>query len=354
MMDTLGYREGAFTCSWATLAATHLAFIYALIVKSEAPLNLIAGLGVCMAAAGVLVGMWISLQFRWILLQHPTVALVFERALVVGTLPLASVIHTLALSLFMETSDVPYYLAISLCVLYYLLGRPLASSIGGAGGPGAGGGAAPVAIGGGRGRSQDSARSLTSGAIQSRLDGFLLFALVISLPSILYIGVHWTLIFAGRHLALHLYSLLLLASLPLLMATASPIGLWWTVPSYPPRPGSHASRLLHGVRAVSVTLGLAGALVGFEGRVVFHAFRQYINLHPPWDWVAVSVALVGLFAAFMAHQGGIFGQEVDVAVSGTVMLVCTTAGSLAAGVPFAWLPAPMLVSQPPQTSGPSL
>ena len=46
----------------------------------------------------------------------------------------------------------------------------------------------------------------------------------------------------------------------------------------------------------------------------------------------------------MSAQSSIFNDGVDVAVSGTVMLLCTTAGSLAAGVPFVWLPAPLLAA----------
>jgi len=43
-------------------------------------------------------------------------------------------------------------------------------------------------------------------------------------------------------------------------------------------------------------------------------------------------------------QSSVFDGGVDVAVSGSIMLLCTTAGSLAAGVPFVWLPAPLLAA----------
>lgn len=46
----------------------------------------------------------------------------------------------------------------------------------------------------------------------------------------------------------------------------------------------------------------------------------------------------------LSKQSSVFNEGVDVAVSGTVMLLCTTAGSLAAGVPFVWLPAPLLAA----------
>lgn len=59
-----------------------------------------------------------------------------------------------------------------------------------------------------------------------------------------------------------------------------------------------------------------GALIGFEGRVVFHAFSQYIRLPPPWDWVAVTFALFGCAAVGLAQISGALGSSVDVTAAG--------------------------------------
>ena len=334
MMDTLQYREGAFTCSWITLGTTQLTFLYSLIATSEAPGLLVAVLAAAMAASAGLVGMWVSLQFKWIQMQYPAVAVVFERVLVTGSLPIAAVMHTLALALVVtEPGEVPFYLAASLTLLYVLLGRPLASSFSGAAGK-----AAAASIGGGRAAKTAAVNPVTgvsvatiAAAVQSRTDAFLLAVLTTSLPPLLYIAVHWTVLF--RH-SVHMYSVLLLGAAPAVIICLIPRGLWWL-------PGS--PRVAGLLRSAMLAASLAAAIAGFEGRVVFFAFRQYIQLHPPWDWLAVTAALLGLGAAALAYQGGLLGGTVDVAVTGTVMLLCTTAGSLAAGVPFAWLPAPLLV-----------
>ena len=49
---------------------------------------------------------------------------------------------------------------------------------------------------------------------------------------------------------------------------------------------------------------LIGGLAGLEGRVIFPAFGQYIQLHPPWNYIAVTVALYGAAALAAAHLSG--------------------------------------------------
>lgn len=79
-------------------------------------------------ALTVLTGMWASLQFKWLQMQYPAAAIYFERCVLTASLPLAAVMHSLGLATFVPYSDVPYYLAVLLTGLYYLLGRPLISS----------------------------------------------------------------------------------------------------------------------------------------------------------------------------------------------------------------------------------
>lgn len=336
MMDTLQYREGAFTCSWLTLAATHLTFLASLALTSEASVFMIIGLTFSMAAVTGLSGMWVSLQFKWIQMQYPAVAMVFERIVVTGAMPLATIMHALALALLVEASALPYFLAASLCTLYFLLGRPLPSSFSNpkaaVAGPALGGGRPGLGAKGTSSSGPGASAAVLAAAIQGRLDGFLLALLTVSAPPLVYCALYWSVLF--RHW-LHMYSLLLLGAGPTLFIALIPQGLWWL-------PGS--PRLARTIRTTLLVTSMLAVMAGFEGRVVFHAFRQYIKLPPPWDWVAVTAALLGLGAAALAQHGGTAGSTVDVTVAGVVMLLCTTAGALAAGVPFAWLPAPLVVS----------
>lgn len=128
LMDALQYREGAFTCAWLTLACADVAFTLSLLTTSDAPVILQICMIFAMMFLSGLTGMWASLQFKWLQMQYPAAAIYFERCVLTASLPLAAVIHCLGLATFVPYSDVPYYLAVVLTALYYMLGRPLMSS----------------------------------------------------------------------------------------------------------------------------------------------------------------------------------------------------------------------------------
>ncbi|KXZ48748.1 hypothetical protein GPECTOR_25g332 [Gonium pectorale] len=336
LMDALGYREGAFSCIWVTLASAAVAFAATLLSTSDAPVGLQIGMLFAMTALCALTGAWGSLQFRWLQMQYPAAAIYFERLLLTASLPLAALLQPLGLATFVSYSDVPYYLGVLLAGLYYMLGRPLVSSFynlkAGPGGIGGGPAIGPEAV------------------VQKRADGALMAALVAFLPPAVYAAVHWVVL----SLPLHIYAMLLLAGgMPLVLALL-PGGLWWLSPQATAAAAaagsggaagtSTGSALASFLRNVVLAASLLVALVGFEGRVVFHGFGQYIVLPPPWNWAAVTFALFGCAAVGLLHMSGALGPNVDVTLAGSFLLLCTTAGSLAAGVPFPWLPAPLLAA----------
>lgn len=53
-----------------------------------------------------------------------------------------------------------------------------------------------------------------------------------------------------------------------------------------------------------VVPALASLLAGLEGRIIFHAFGEYLRLQPPWSYVAVTVALYGVGLLFFLHYAG--------------------------------------------------
>jgi hypothetical protein len=85
-------------------------------------------------------------------------------------------------------------------------------------------------------------------------------------------------------------------------------------------------------------------IAGIEGRVIFHAFLPFIKIPPPWNYITVSGALLGLVLLGLAHIVGALGTAVDVTIAGSCLLLCTTAGGLAVGVPLVWMPAPILAA----------
>jgi hypothetical protein len=163
--------------------------------------------------------------------------------------------------------------------------------------------------------------------MQSKLDGFLLSATVVCLPFSTYIAIHAPVI---AH-AIHLWSILLLAALPMIYMSVTPHTLWW-LPGPP---------LL--VKGLSRLIGLVatGLLVaGLQGRVVFHAFAPYIPFSAPWNVVVVNVALAGMVLLVMAHVSGALGT-MDTPVAAACLLLVTASGALVAGIPLWVLPAPL-------------
>ncbi len=69
-------------------------------------------------------------------------------------------------------------------------------------------------------------------------------------------------------------------------------------------------------------IALLGTVIGFEGRVVFHAFGQYIKLPPPWDWITVTACMLGVAGIMLAAQLGVLGSTLDVTVAGARRAGC--------------------------------
>jgi hypothetical protein len=212
-------------------------------------------------------------------------------------------------------ADVPYYLLVVLLVLYSALGRPLQSSFASPARMGLGGGAAKAAaVGAKLAKGSTGAASggyhylspaLLASSVQSKADSAMM-ALVVGLaPAALYVGVHWSALLMRA--SMHGYAVALLAGAPWLAMALMPRGMWWL-------PGSVGMQSF--VRRTVLVVSLFATLVGFEGRVLFYAFGQYIKLHPPWGGVAVTVALFGSAAIALAYAGGLLGGTVDITVAG--------------------------------------
>lgn len=250
--------------SWLTLLATEVAFTLSLMsATSDVSIWVQIWLVLGMGAVVALSGMWVSLQFKWIHMHHPAVALVFERCVITGSLPAAAMMNTLGLAVLVAPSDTPFYLAAILSILYAALGTPLVSSFHNAR-------AVAAAIGGGgAGASKKTPLGLSKAAaaaptaiIQSRTDSAVMALLTTGLPAAVYAAMHWAVL--GRS-AVHVYALLLLACVPAVVVALLPAGLWWV-------PGGHrVQRWCRGALLVSVVVVVVGGgvdaeRIGYGGR----------------------------------------------------------------------------------------
>ena len=74
------------------------------------------------------VGVWATLQFKWVQLQYPVVVLAFEKLLIGCSLPVAATVQAWGVIAGLGLAPTPFYLTPILGVLYCLFGMPLASS----------------------------------------------------------------------------------------------------------------------------------------------------------------------------------------------------------------------------------
>lgn len=256
-------------------------------------------------------------------MQYPAVVVALEKMLIIGCLPVASVMQTWGITMGMGPENAPYYLTAVICALYYMFVRPMPSSF-----QSSLSRSETSGVGGSRTarRGHPAASSL-----QGAADGFAAFTLMTLLPAGMYAAAHssqltnqWT----------HLWSLLLLLSGPVLFAVAIEDGTWWL----------GRSAAADALRSTVGLLALASFLAGIEGRIIFHSFGQYIRLAAPWSYVAITLGLYGMGALAVLHRSGALGEEAAGLALGPVLMLSSSVGSLVMGLPAYVIPAPLIAS----------
>jgi hypothetical protein len=315
ILDGMRFKEGAFTAVWATLVVAHLALVYnSLFLDSNDLPLLLALMALAMCALTLfLIGVWATLQFKWIQLQHPAVAVAFEKMLIIGSLPIAAAMQAWGIASSTGMDTAPFFLAALMCVLYYLFALPLTSSF-----------IAPPR------RTSMGGAAVATPPCQGKSDAFSAFLVTLTLPAAVYFAVHSGNIFQW----VHLWSLLLVGSGPLLFVASIKDGLWWL--------GTSAAA--DALRSLFVLLALGGFLAGIEGRIIFHSFGQYIRLAEPWSYIAITLALYSVGALGLLYVSGALGEDAASALMGPVIMVSSSIGGLVMGLPIWVLPAPLLAS----------
>jgi hypothetical protein len=206
ILDAMRYKEGAFMAVWLTMGGANLAAIFsALLLKSDAPVALTLLTFLLNALTLFLAGLWASLQFRFLQLQYPGVVVAFEKMLMAGCLPVAAAVQTWGMVAGVGMSSSSFFLAALLCGLYRFFALPLPSSFHLAG---------RRAMGGGKPKAH---------TLQDSGDGFTAFLLVAALPVGVYVATHWAVLFSW----VHMWSMILLATGPLVFVCSLQDGLWW-------------------------------------------------------------------------------------------------------------------------------
>ncbi|KQJ88366.1 uncharacterized protein LOC100830867 [Brachypodium distachyon] len=313
LLDALRLRQGAFFTVWAALLAADVAFFFSASLSSAAaaslPLTVLALL-LC-AETSFLIGVWASLQFRWIQLENPAIVAALER-LLFACLPIATpAVFTWAIVSAVGMANASYYLATFAMIFYWLFSIPRQSSF--------------------KNRKQD-AQLQDSDGILGPLESCVHALYLLFVPVLFHAASHHSTLFASWA---NVCDLLLLFFVPFLFQLyASTRGaLWWI---------TRDAHTMDQIRMMNGLVALVVVVLCLEVRVVFHAFGRYIHAPPPLNYLLVTVTMLGGALGLAAQAAGKVGDAVSsVAFTGLAVLV-SGAGAVVIGFPVALLPLPMI------------
>ncbi|KAH9328708.1 hypothetical protein KI387_000816, partial [Taxus chinensis] len=99
---------------------------------------------------------------------------------------------------------------------------------------------------------------------------------------------------------------------------------------------------LQQVRIVNGAIALVVVTVCLEIRVVFYSFGRYLHVAPPWNYVLVTITMLGGASAAGAYGIGLVSSSIGSAVFTGVTILVSLTGSLVVGMPLKFLPAPIV------------
>lgn len=204
-----------------------------------------------------------------------------------------------------------YYLMAFSCVFYWLFSIPRPSSFK---------------------SKQDVTAVSNEDQILSPLESCVHTLYLLFVPVLFRIASHHAVIFNSFA---SLCDLLLLFFIPLLFQLyASTRGaLWWV---------TRDNHQVHRIRVANGAVAMVVVVICLEIRVVFHSFGRYLQAPPPFNYLLVTVAMLGGASAVGAYAVGMIEDAVSSAAFTAVVVLGSGAGAVVIGFPVLFLPLPMI------------
>eukprot|EP00249_Psilotum_nudum_P022608 c28580_g1_i2 orf=3-3230(-) len=315
ILDTLQLRHGAFFGIWGSIFASQLAFILGGVSFSTMLPQPLYWLTVLTSfEANFLVGVWASLQFRWLQLENPSVVLALERLLFACIPFTAAAILTWGVVAAVGIQNSAFYLMIILCGLYWMFSLPHQSSF--------------------RSKTERSygGQIGEEALILGPLDAAFHSLTLMFLPLLFFIGYHHGRIFSSANL---ICDSLMLFFVPFLfqLYASSRGALWWLAKD---------PRQFHQVRLVNGAISLVVLLICLEIRVIFVSFEKYFYIPSPWSYLFVTIALVCVGLSLGASGMGLINDAFSSVLFTGAMMLSAFSGSLVMGFPLKLLPVPLV------------
>uniref|UniRef100_A0A5B7B8U7 No exine formation 1 n=1 Tax=Davidia involucrata TaxID=16924 RepID=A0A5B7B8U7_DAVIN len=314
ILDALNFKSGSFFAVWLSLIAAQVAFFFSsslFVTFNSIPLALLA-IFVC-AKANFLIGVWASLQFKWIQIEYPTIVLALERLLFACVPFTASVLFTWATVSAIGMNNAAYYLMVFCCVFYWIFSIPRVSSF-----------KLKQEVSYHGGEVPDD--NLILGQLESCIHTLNL----LHFPLLFHIAYHYSVIFSS---AASVCDLLLLFFIPFLFQLyASTRGaLGWV---------SKNEHQLRSIRLVNGAVAMVIVVICLEVRVVFNSFGRYIQVPPPLNYLLVTTTMLGGAAAAGAYSLGMIADAFSSVAFTALAVIVSAAGAIVVGFPILFLPLP--------------
>lgn len=308
ILDSLSFKSGSFFGVWFSLLAAQIAFFFSsslVTTFNSYPLAFLAAF-LC-AETNFLIGVWASLQFKWIQLENPSIVLALERLLFACVPFAASSLFTWATVSAVGMHNAAYYLMTFNCVFYWLYSIPRLSSF-----------KAKQELKYHGGEIPDE--NLILGPLESCIHTLnLLF-----FPVLFHIASHYSAIFSS---AASVSDLFLLFFIPFLFQLyASTRGALWWVTKNPQQ--------VQSIRIVNGAFALVVVVICLEIRVIFHSFGRYIQVPPPFNYLLVTTTMLGGAAGAGACSLGMVSDAFSSMAFTSLAVVVSAAGAIVIGFPI--------------------
>ncbi|KAK1310044.1 hypothetical protein QJS10_CPA08g00388 [Acorus calamus] len=300
-----------FFAIWLSLLLSQLAFFVAASPSlasafSSTPLAALASL--LSAETTFLVGVWCSLQFKWIRIENRPIAASLERLLFACIPVAAPAIFTWAsVAGFGVTDATAYHFAALACFYYWVFSLTRAPSF------------SPV--------KHETGQIL--GPLESCVHTlYLLFA-----PLLFRISTHHAVLFSSAASVCDLFLLFFIPFLFQLYAAHTRDAMWWV---------TRDARQVRDIVVTNGAIAVAVIVVCLEIRIVFRSFGKYLHVPPPLDYVLVTIAMLGGAASAGAYAVGLVEDAFGSVAFTAMTVLVSAAGAIVVGFPLWLLPLPLI------------
>ncbi|KAI4340613.1 hypothetical protein MLD38_025430 [Melastoma candidum] len=314
ILDSLSFKSGSFFALWFTLIASQISFFFSAspyLFPSSLPLTAIASL-LC-SLSTFLVGVWFSLQFKFLALEYPSVVVALERLLFACSPLVSSAIFAWAAVSAFGINNAAYYLVCINCLFYWAYSIPRFSSF--------------KAKGEGRfRRGEVPDEEYILGPLETCIHALnLLFG---SLA--FHVASHYRVMF-GSASAVSDPVLLFFVPFLFLLYASTRGALWWITKN---------ENQVRSIRVMNGAVATVIIVICLEIRVVFHSFGKYVQVPPPLNYLLVTVTMLGGAVGGGAYTLGILSDAFGSAVLTVLGVVVSSAGAIVIGFPILFLPLP--------------